>query len=305
MSGDSKHIPDYYPSGFDYDRLVNCTWQEYADISDTQLERFHTGFIEDRGLDAYVQYRADRQAAEDLISRAEADPEELAAQDSRQPDYVRAVIGWTDWPNEEMPEWGFIVFRTAGYGKGTDEWARAKPILDEIFDSQFKEDVEHGARGAREAQQKFRICWVEGLEWEGASPERCAEHYRKLDDSYRMHHALFLCINDVSLQSLLATPHSLPAVVRERMDAVMILAIASSCGCLDGNEAEEEPDQYVEDTWCGYFYLEIWNIVEELFPALATQSLSSWEIGGGVSPNQIFMDISHYRPLNVEKPYRL
>lgn len=160
----------YYPPGWNKDRWQSATEEEFATLSDEQFATFHRGIRADLGEDGAEDFFDEMDKRQTEV-RAAASPAPAAAT-QQIPNFVRAL----DHSRAEdggFFEWGFVVFRTAGY----DDEGVVKDVKEKLeaqVDRQF--DAAGGSADVQRAREKFRLTWIEQKDLDGATPQEVARY---------------------------------------------------------------------------------------------------------------------------------
>ena len=169
--------PSYYPPGWDAERWQTAEPEEFATLSREDLDKFHTGIrahLSEEELEKFFNER-DRRRREIKAATGRLTPPPVS---DEPPNFIK-TLKQLQHEDPEYPEWGFVVFRTAGYGSDGEAVVRdVKESIDAYMDRQF--NITHVTltpdrlAEVQRAKEKFRLMWIEDKELDGASPEEVA-----------------------------------------------------------------------------------------------------------------------------------
>lgn len=167
--------PSYYPVGWDADRWQTAAIEEFATLTKEDFERFHTGMRTHLGADGAESFFEERRRRRAEIKAAE--PSSPPPESDQPPNFILSLNHLRD-EDGGFEEWGFVVFRTAGYG--SDDVVRdVKENIEAYLDRQFiPKSVSLTPNRLSEVQrpkEKFRLMWIESADLDGATPEEVAE----------------------------------------------------------------------------------------------------------------------------------
>lgn len=155
--------PSYYPPGWDRERWKRATSEELETLTEEDLEKFHSGLragVGEAGAEAFAnevyEYRRLQQPL----------PES-----STMPNFVNMLKRLCP---DGFPEWGYTVYRTAGYNDDaiatyarTTIEAKINKFLDRLIAS-LTPDIREEAQSAR---SRFSLRWIEASDLDGRNPE--------------------------------------------------------------------------------------------------------------------------------------
>ncbi|WPG99078.1 Hypothetical protein R9X50_00188300 [Acrodontium crateriforme] len=261
--------PSYYPPGWDKERWQSATDEEFTTLTEEDFEKFHTGIREDLSEDELEDFfdEMDRRQA---AVRAAASSTLVGRE--RVPNFI-TVLNQHRADDGEFLEWGFVVFRTTGYGR--DRTVRdVKEKIEASIDNQF---LASGASAdVRRAKEKFRLIWIEEESLESANTQEISRKFRELVLPIGVAQSICLCVDVWSLKSIQQAP----------LGIAHMLAVSNTCGLeATGDEAEDE-------RWTGSFKLAISSLITELYPVVGDNALLPFEVGVGVTDDQVWTDTS-------------
>ncbi|KAK3180740.1 hypothetical protein K4F52_007959 [Lecanicillium sp. MT-2017a] len=194
----------------------------------------------------------------------------------RPPNFISALNQLRD-EDGSFKEWGFVIYRTAGYDSdaiASDIKERIESDIDRQFNITWVSLTPDRLLEVQRAKEKFRLMWVEDADLNGATPEEAARRYWELEPPFGLGHNLFLCVDESSVKS----------IQQQQSNLAHVLAVAIDCGQeLTGDEADDE-------RWTGSFKVAISSLITELFPLIGDDSLGPYQIGVGVTPDLVWTD---------------
>lgn len=160
--------PSYYPPGWDAERWQTATDEEIQTLRAEDFERFHTGIRAHLGEDGAAKF------FEEMHRRraAAASPPES----DRPPNFISALNQLRD-EDGSFKEWGFVIYRTAGYDSdaiASDIKERIESDIDRQFNITWVSLTPDRRLEVQRAKEKFRLMWVEDADLNGATPEEVA-----------------------------------------------------------------------------------------------------------------------------------
>lgn len=197
-------------------------------------------------------------------------------------------------------EWGFVCFRTAGYGD-EKRWAACKMLFEEIVQKQLERY--EGMPGVEDVARMLQFWIIGSPALEGTSMAHVAKyvlfvslplplchllkevmvprmfHASKVPSGFK--HSICLNITSEAVASVLQSPLITGVSKPDRADVPFLVAVAADAG--------EKHDR--EDGFPGYFNVAIESIINELFVAVADQSLTPAEIGGDLRGKDIWFNV--------------
>ncbi|KAK2616355.1 hypothetical protein QQS21_000789 [Conoideocrella luteorostrata] len=262
--------PSYYPPGWDRERWKTATEQDFAKLTDDDFEKFHTGIRAHLGEDGAEAFFDEIHQYQLQLKAYQPQPESNV-----NPNFVLSLNQLRD-DDGGFREWGFVVYRTAGYDD--DETLKhVKSTIEAKINKQFDQ--------AQRARDKFSLMWMEGGELAGKTPEEIGRIYselfftRDVKGLFGFAHYVCLCVDESSIKSIRDAPPELAHV----------LAISTSCGDPDVHSDEAE-----DERWTGSFKVAIDSLIEPLFTLVGDDSLTAYEIGVGVTPDLLWTDYSRF-----------
>ena len=110
-------------------------------------------------------------------------------------------------------------------------------------------------------------------------------HYENLSISTGLRHSLCLSITSQSLDSVLNSPLPSSAKRQYRPQIPFAVAVVRNAGVPPPEEEEEDIEG---QDWCGYFNVAVESLIDGLFPSVANDTSTSYEIGGHVGGDDIW-----------------
>ncbi len=163
----STPTPSYYPQGWDRERLLNASDEESATLTQAERDTFREGLLADLGEKGAEAFNVEKSRRWHQRHDAE---KAAAGVPPNPPLFLETMARWTQMTNHEWQQWGFVVFRTAGYGEEADaRWREMRQRWDQVVDAQIDEHLAN-IPGVREAKERLQFRWVEDPDLEGADP---------------------------------------------------------------------------------------------------------------------------------------
>lgn len=165
----------YYPPGWDAERWKTASEKEFDDLTADDFEKFHTGIRAHLGEDGAQAFFDE---IEEIRQRRLAN--EPLPPSTSLPNFVRMQKMFPSEVITDFREWGFTVYRIAGYDdeaavnrvKGTIE-ARINGYFDRNMQCLTPDALREEAQRARD---KFSLKWVEGAELDGKTSKEIARY---------------------------------------------------------------------------------------------------------------------------------
>jgi hypothetical protein len=117
--------------------------------------------------------------------------------------------------------------------------------------------------------------------------------YAASDPPLGLKHSLCLYITPPSLRSILDSPLPSTSKRQYRKDIPFVVAVSAQAIQTkgEGEDDEDEEDEDIEGAhWRGFFNVAVETLLESLFPIIADDSSSPYEIGGHVSGEDVWCD---------------
>ncbi|KAM3548103.1 hypothetical protein ARSEF4850_009614 [Beauveria asiatica] len=270
--------PSYYPPGWDAERWKTASDEEFEELTADDFEKFHTGIRAHLGEDdAQAFFDEMEEIRQQRLANKPLPPSTSA------PNFVRMQKLFPSEVIADFREWGFMVYRTAGYD---DEEAvnRIKSTITARIKRYFDRNIQCLTSDAireetQRARDKFLLKGVEGAELDGKTPKEIATIYAKLfeGDTQALSpwlHNLCLCVDDLSIQAI---QHAPPGIAH-------VLAIAP-----EFEDGEENEDEAQDERWTGTFKVAIDSLVDPLFTAIGKDSLTPYELAAGITSDQVWV----------------
>lgn len=143
--------PSYYPPGWDAERWKTAPTEEFKDLTADDYEKFHKGIRAHLGEDGAQAFFDEK---EEIRQRRKAN--EPLPPYNFLPNFVTTQKMFPDQVVTEFREWGFLVYRTAGYD---DEEAviRVKSTIEARINRYFDRNIQCLTTEAlREESQRVR-----------------------------------------------------------------------------------------------------------------------------------------------------
>lgn len=166
-------VPSYYPPGWDAERWQTAREEEYEELTPEDHEHFHTGIREhlgEAGAQAFFEERFRRRKE---LNLDEQPPLPLS---TFPPNFINTLRS-ARTSDGGFEEWGFVVFRTAGYDSDavvTEVKKKIYVAIEEQFEDSVKQCVPEAAADIPRAKESFRLMWIEGVDLDGATPAEVA-----------------------------------------------------------------------------------------------------------------------------------
>lgn len=119
---------------------------------------------------------------------------------------------------------------------------------------------------------------------------------------FGLDHSVCLYVTSDSLESVLSSPLPSSARRQRRKDIPFVVAVAKGAGlqphrdpgAVGSGDDEEEQEDLEGASFCGYFNVAVESLLEELFPLVATDSLTPYEIGGYVQDGDVWCEVGRW-----------
>jgi hypothetical protein len=163
----------FYPPGWDYERVMTGTNEDFATLTEEQKMTLYNGLREAGLYQAWEdktmkQVREDMEAERLVEEATQTEEQKFADREIEAPyiDTLKLVFKF----EPEWLEWGFVIFRATAYGpEGDAQWAEFRRRWDQII-----EEGHAHRRGFRpksdRAIELLQFQWVEDPSLAGASP---------------------------------------------------------------------------------------------------------------------------------------
>jgi hypothetical protein len=163
----------FYPPGWDYERVMNGSNEDFATLTEEQHTTMLNG-LKEAGLYQAFEDKIHKEVmepveAQRLAEEATKTEEQKFADREIWAPYIDTLKNVFKF-DPEWSEWGFVVFRTTGYGpEGDARWAEFRRRWDQIIEGGHADQRGFHPKSDR-AIELLRFRWVEDLSLEGASP---------------------------------------------------------------------------------------------------------------------------------------
>ncbi|KAF8243202.1 hypothetical protein K440DRAFT_664258 [Wilcoxina mikolae CBS 423.85] len=235
---------DYLPPGWTVEKIKTATAAEYDALTEEQYQRLMDGMTTEAMRLHEINFRPSTEAA----------PGPAA--------FVEAII------HENLDIWGFVMVRTV-YDDDA-QWREFRRRWDEATQDQM---VAEKGVGIDEVRDRLRFLWVEDPMLHGATPDTVRRHIHSMKERNEIPRgldwAMCLSVDSASLKSLVEAPPTLPLLDLESPPFVVGVDI--------DYDSEEDDAAYT-----GYFKVAIATLLNELFPHLATETLSPDELAATI-----------------------
>lgn len=169
---EKKGNMSFYPPGWDYERVINCAYEDFGTLTEEQHTTMLNGLKEAGLYQAFedkIQAKVmESQAAARLAEEAtKTEEQKLADRESWAPyiDTLKNVFKF----EPEWSEWGFVVFRATAYGtEDNAKWSEFRRRWDQIIEEEHADQRGFHPKSDR-AIELLRFRWVEDPSLEGAS----------------------------------------------------------------------------------------------------------------------------------------
>lgn len=157
----------FYPAGWDYDRLLNCSREELAELSDQERLTMLNG-LKEAGL-----YEQLIEIANQRNERAQK-----ARQNGSWPPYVGNLTNvFKSSDPDDWTQWGYVIFRTCCYQPEEQErWLRFRCRWDQLIKDEISDYVQNSNLSLDRAIELHEDIWVEDPALEGASIDEIVKY---------------------------------------------------------------------------------------------------------------------------------
>ncbi|KAI1270405.1 hypothetical protein F5Y18DRAFT_421898 [Xylariaceae sp. FL1019] len=277
----SSETPDYYPTGWDHERLLNIgVTNEFAKVTPEQWEVFREGLRADKGEQGFEEFFDEMRKRGNIakgIKPLVGEPPFMEIMRLRE-----ERLG----PSARWNPWGFVVFKSRKI-QDDARWQAGRERFYEI--SKHYTDFYAEYPGIDECLSRMRFQWVEGAgDAEGtiASIAKARATMDFLPPS--LDHSVCLYITPESLDSILDSPLPWSAKRKWRKEIPFVVAVSQV--------AAEEPNPIaIEEDWAGagwkgWFNVAVESLLDSFFSTIVNDSRSPFELGGHISGDDIYCD---------------
>jgi hypothetical protein len=163
----------FYPPGWDYERVMTGTNEDFATLTEEQKNTLYNGLREAGLYQAWEdkimkQVREDMEAERLAEEATKTEKQKFADREIEAPyiDTLKLVFKF----EPEWLEWGFVIFRATAYGpEGDAQWAEFRRRWDQIIEEGHAHRREFHPKSDR-AIELLQFQWVEDPSLAGASP---------------------------------------------------------------------------------------------------------------------------------------
>ncbi|GFF57984.1 hypothetical protein IFM62136_03631 [Aspergillus lentulus] len=265
----------FYPPGWDYERVMNCAYEDFGTLTEEQHTTMLNGLkeaglyqaFEDKIQAKVMESQAAARVAEEATKTEE---QKLADRESWAPyiDILKNVFKF----EPEWSEWGFVVFRATAYGtEDNAKWSEFRRRWDQIIEEEHADQRGFHPKSDR-AIELLRFRWVEDPSLEGAS---AVEVSRRFDEMLRdlptgLTTTACLMVNAEALESVLNSPipSSAPLKGRKEIPYVVAVSRAAHYPRPELTPEEEDEDVFGQD-FKGYFNVAVETLLTNFYPMVA------------------------------------
>ncbi|KAH6614445.1 hypothetical protein B0J18DRAFT_300952 [Chaetomium sp. MPI-SDFR-AT-0129] len=280
--------PKYYPAGWDRERMLNsAATGEINNLSEAERDTFREGLRQDLGDAGFEQFFEEMWKREKAAKGIHPTPTEPSFMETMRLREER--IG----PAARWDPWGFVVFKSPEI-QDHEEWEKCKDMVEKIV--RDSTEIYRGYEGLDECLERMKLRWVEDVEV-GAGVEDIARLYGKMDLPPGLKHTMCLYVTPSSMRSILDSPTPSTANRRYRVDIPWVVAVSVQAARVQESQEEgltADEDEVEGAEWRGFFNAAVETLLEGLFPIVANDSLSPYEIGGHASGEDIWCDHTRY-----------
>ncbi|KAI0427665.1 hypothetical protein F5Y09DRAFT_333189 [Xylaria sp. FL1042] len=266
----SSNNPNYYPKGWDRERLLNVgATNDVHSLTNDQWSVFREGLKTDKGEQGFEEFFDEmwrRNKMAKGIKNLVSEPPFIELMRVRQ-----GPVG----PAAQWDPWGFVVFKSPEIQDHT-KWQACRQRFDKIFQGYIDRYREYP--GIDECLSRM----------EERSIKSIAEARAALELPPGLDHSLSLYITPASMDSILHSPLPASAKRKWRKDIPFVVAVSA--------QAAEEPNVTdIEDDvagagWRGYFNVAVESLLGSFFSTVEDDSRSPFELCGNVSGEDIYCD---------------
>ncbi|RHZ70742.1 hypothetical protein CDV55_108157 [Aspergillus turcosus] len=265
----------FYPPGWDYERVMNGSNEDFATLTEEQHTTLLNG-LKEAGLyqafeDKIHKEVMESQAAARLAEEATKTEEQKFADREIWAPYIDTLKNVFKF-EPEWSEWGFVIFRATAYGpEGDAQWAEFRRRWDQIIEEGHADQRGFHPKSDR-AIELLRFRWVEDPSLAGASP---VEVSRRFDEMWRdlptgLTTTACLMVTPEALESVLNSPlpSSAPLKHRKEIPYVVAVSISAHHPRLELTPGEEDEDVFGRD-FKGYFNVAVESLLNNFYPMVA------------------------------------
>ncbi|KAK1770096.1 hypothetical protein QBC33DRAFT_603160 [Phialemonium atrogriseum] len=269
----AKPTPAYYPEGWDRERMLNAALSgEINNLTDDQRGVFREGLRADIGQQGFDQFF-------DEMFRREADaPGNEAARVVKEPPFIETM---------SRDRWGFMVFKSPEIVDAA-RWAACKERFLQIVLDTLNPYCGHERLDECISNMSFQ--WVEDIRKGDGDIPSIARAYASSTPPSGLNHSLCLYVTPSSLDSILDSPQPSTAKRQYRTNIPFVIAISTQAVRQHLTEGDDTEGFH----WRGFFNIAVESLVESLFPIVAEDSMTPYEIGGRVSGEDIWCDFTRW-----------
>jgi len=252
-------------------------------LTETQMTNFRQGLLSHLGQQGFDEFF-------DELYRRElaANGDESPPQPALEPPFMEMMrLHRNGHPSScscWKGPWGFIVYKSRDIDVASERWLACKERFCELV-TQSVEAPYRGYPGVDECMGRLSFTWIEEDSMGGI--ESAISAYDALDPHpMGSDHGICLFITPASLDSILDVPVPLAMdgkLLKRRYRKEIPHVVA-----LSGKGFGEEED------WRGYFNVAVESLIMNLFPAIAGETLTPWELGGHITGEDIWCEMGRY-----------
>lgn len=272
--------PPYYPPLWTHERLLNsAATGDFDTLTETQLDTFRQGLLAHLGHQGYDEFFDELFRREQLATGEPPPP----APPIPEPPFM-ATMRLPNSNSRWSGPWGFLIYKSLDINPSSPRWSKCKSRLMEIVT--HSASAYKGYPGLEDCLSRLSFTFIEdATAGDVASAMRA---YAALDPKPAgSDHSVCLFVSLASLDSILDVPLPLAAdgrLVKRRYRKEIPFVVALS----------EKDDDGEEEDWPGYFNVAVESLITDLFPAIAEDSLTPWELGGYVAGEDVWCEIGRY-----------
>ncbi|KAI1336508.1 hypothetical protein F5Y15DRAFT_201012 [Xylariaceae sp. FL0016] len=274
--------PAYYPEGWDRERMLNAAaTEEILSLTEEQRETFREGLRSDVGERGFEELFDEMFRRERKAKGTEPPPSEPSFMQTMRLREERCGSG------DQWAQWGFVIFKSPRITDRT-EWEQCRQRFDQIISESV--DFYRGFPGLDETLSRMKFQWIEDVGDVDGSIASIARKYHSMNPPSGLDHSICLYITPSSLRSILDSPLPSSAKRKWRKDIPYVVAVSARAAPEVSQETDEEDEDVAGAGWHGYLNVAAESLLESLFPTMASDSRSLFELGGHVTPEDIYCD---------------
>ncbi|KAI1655630.1 hypothetical protein F4813DRAFT_391479 [Daldinia decipiens] len=276
-------IPSYYPAGWDRERILNATVNEINDLTKEQREVFREGLRADLGQQGFDEFF-------DEMFRREQEESGLlgnSIKTIKEPPFME-VLRICEDRGIRWDQWGFVVFKSPEI-VDAEQWMACKKRFSEIINDSI--DPYRGYAGLDDCVRKMKFQWVEDVKDAGGGIGSISRAYSSTSLLPGLNHSLCLYITPSSMDSILNSPSPSSCKRKYRTRIPFVVAVSKDVSRQDYSTTYGDIERA---SWRGFFNVAVETLLESLFPIVADDSMSPFEIGGCVAGDDVWCDYTRW-----------